>query len=87
MCCNKKNNNNKINIPPSRVKFTWFSTDLVTTEAEKGQSKNNFQIRKNIFNRNIFLQILVGKSVKSKTLLQILIKILDPQINFSRIRK
>ena len=31
----KKNNNNKINIPPSRVKFTWFSTDLVTDANEE----------------------------------------------------
>ena len=30
-----------------------------TTEAEKGQSKNNFQIRKKISNRNIFCKSLL----------------------------
>ena len=35
------------------------------TEAEKGQSKNNFQIEKN-FKSQYFFQILVGKFVKSK---------------------
>lgn len=43
---------------------------LTHTEAEKGHSKNNFQIRRSISDLNIFLQILVEKLFKSKKLLQ-----------------
>ena len=58
-----------------------------TTEAEKGQSKNILQIPKNISNQNIFFKITVEKFDKSKKLLQILRKFVDPQITFSIIRK
>ena len=57
------------------------------TEAEKGQSKNILQIPKNISNQNIFFKITVEKFDKSKKLLQILRKLVDPQITFSIIRK
>jgi hypothetical protein len=41
------------------------------------------KLRKNVLNRNFFfLQIIVEEFVKSKNLLQILIKLLDPQITF-----
>ena len=60
---------------------------VFTTEAEKGQSKNILQIPKHISSRNIFFKIIVEKFDKSKKLLQILRKSVDPQITFSIIRK
>ena len=61
----------------------------VTTEAEWGQSKYNLQIRKNISNRNISSQITVENidTSMSKQLLQILRKLVNPQMTFSIIRK
>jgi len=56
-------------------------------EAKKGQSKNNFQIQKNISNLNIFCKSLLESLSNLEKLLQILIKLFDPQINFSQIRK
>jgi len=50
------------------------------TEAEKGQSKNILQIPKNMSNRNVFSKITIEEFAKSKKLLQILRKLLDPQI-------
>ena len=58
-----------------------------STEAEKGQSKNILQVQKNISNRNIFSKITAEEFVKSKKLLQILRKLLDPQIALLTIRK
>ena len=61
----------------------------VTTEAEWGQSKYNLQIQKNISNRNISSQITVENidTSMSKQLLQILRKLVNPQMTFSIIRK
>ena len=60
-------------------------------EAEKRQSQNIyeirkyvFKIRKNISNRIFFLEIIVEEFIKSEKLLQILIKILNPQILFCK---
>ena len=55
---------------------------LIGTEADKGQSQNIYKIRKNISNRNVFLEITVEEFIKSEKLLQILIKLLNPQILF-----
>ena len=57
------------------------------TEAEKGQSKNILQIPKKYFKSQYFSQITVEKFDRSKKLLQILRKFVDPQITFSIIRK
>ena len=61
----------------------------VTTEAEWGQSKYNLQIQKSISNRNISSQITVKNidTSMSKQLLQILRKLVNPQMTFSIIRK
>ena len=61
----------------------------VTTEAKWGQSKYNLQIQKNISNRNISSQITVENidTSMSKQLLQILRKLVNPQMTFSIIRK
>ena len=61
----------------------------VTTEAEWEQSKYNLQIQKNISNRNISSQITVENidTSMSKQLLQILRKLVNPQMTFSIIRK
>jgi len=64
-----------------------MDVDRSTTEAEKGQSKNILQIPKNISNRNVFFKIPDEELVKSKKLLQILRKLLDPQITLLTIRK
>ena len=68
-----------------------FTIKLDTTEADKGQSqniqeirKNVVQIRKNISNRNVFMEIVVEEFIKSEKLLQILIKLLNPQILFCK---
>ena len=44
-----------------------------TTEADKGQSQNIYEIRKNVFkirkyisNRNVFLEIVVEEFIKSE---------------------
>ena len=47
-------------------------------------AKNVFKIRKNIANRNVFLEIIVEEFIKSERLLQILIKLLNPQILFCK---
>ena len=64
---------------------------LFPTVADKKQSQNiyeirkiNFKIRKNISNRNVFLEIIVEEFIKSEKLLQILIKLLNPQISFCK---
>ena len=61
----------------------------LSTEADKGQSqniceirKNVFKIRKNISNRNVFLEVIVEEFIKSEKLLQISKKLLNPQILF-----
>ena len=70
-----------------------FSENM-PTEAEKGQSINILQIPKNISNQEpikfdallfkskYFFQITVEKFDKSKKLLQILRKLVDPEITF-----
>ena len=69
----------------------WVIAIPSITEADKGQSqniqeirKNVFKIRKNISNRDIFLEIVVEEFIKSEKLLQILIKLLNPQILFCK---
>ena len=64
---------------------------LFPTVADKKQSQNIyeirkivFKIRKNISNRNVFLEIIVEEFIKSEKLLQILIKLLNPQISFCK---
>ena len=64
---------------------------LFPTVADKKQSQNiyeirkiNFKIRKNISNRNVFLEIIVEEFIKSEKLIQILIKLLNPQISFCK---
>ena len=64
---------------------------LFPTVADKKQSQNIyeirkivFKIRKNISNRNVFLEIIVEEFIKSEKLLQILIKLLNPQILFCK---
>ena len=69
------------------VSLIFFVFNPSSTEAEKGQSKNILQIPKNISNRNIFSKITAEEFVKSKKLLQILRKLLDPQITLLTIRK
>jgi len=60
-----------------------------STESDKGQSQNifsilkkNFQIRIKYFKSQCSLEIIFGQLIKSKKLLQIQIKLLDPQIPF-----
>ena len=67
-------------------------------EADKGQYRNIYKIRKYIFKSEkvflksekifeivIFLEIIVEEFIKSEKLLEILIKLLDPQILFWKI--
>ena len=58
-------------------------------EADKGQSQNIYEIRKNVFkirknisNRNVFGKSSLKSLSNLKKLLQILIKLLNPQILF-----
>ena len=75
--------------------LAWFAVlsrvvdVLFSTEADKGQSHNIceirkkiFKIRKNISICNVFLEIIVKEFIKSEKLLQILIKLLNPEILF-----
>ena len=61
-----------------------MDVSLFSTEAEKGQSQNiyeirkkNFKIRKNISNRNVFLEIIVEGFIKSEKLFTNLDKIIE----------
>ena len=59
------------------------------TEADKGQSQNICEIRKNVFkirknSSNRFLEIIVEEFIKSEKLLQISKKLLNPQILFCK---
>ena len=72
---------------PANLNYHMSIKKSLSTEAEKGQSKNILQIPKNISNQNIFFKITVEKFDKCKTLLQILRKLVDPEITFSIIRK
>jgi len=54
---------------------------------KKGQSKNILQIPKNISNRNVFSKITIEEFAKSKKLLQVLRKSLDPKIKNLQIHK
>ena len=72
-----------------------------STEADKGQSQNIYEIRKtafkikknvfkigkNISNHNVFLEIIIEEFIKSENLLQILTKSLNPQILFCKFQK
>ena len=55
--------------------------------SRKGTIQKYFANPKNISNQNIFFKITVEKFDKSKKLLQILRKLVDPQITFSIIGK
>ena len=64
------------------------------TEADKGQSQNIYEIRKNVFkirknisNRNVFLEIVVEEFIKSEKLLQILIKLLIRKYYFVNLKQ
>ena len=71
------------------VSLIFFVFNPSSTEAEKGQSKNILQILKKIFqtDHSVFSKIAVEEFVKSEKFLQILRKLLDPQITLLTIRK
>ena len=72
--------------PPRTQEFEVY-TKSVANGSRKGTILKYFANPEIISNRNVFSQITVEKIDKSKQLLQILRKLVNPQITFSIIRK
>ena len=66
----------------SPVSLPKLSSSLLRMETDEGQSQNIYKIRK--YFKSCFLEIIVEEFIRSQKLLQILIKLLNPQILFGK---
>ena len=83
----KKKNRNSVRNRHNEEHLCSFQSKIINYGSREGTIQKYFANPKKYFKSQYFSQITVEKFDRSKKLLQILRKFIDPQITFSIIRK